>query len=409
MFRMEGGTAVYQQYIDPDHVADLDFFLHLIRSKPVGGISESHPQLDWDYIVKLARRHKVLPLLYASLRKRGLVEQLPAAVQDDLRAKYLRIAADNMRFEQRLIEIVVLLAEQGVPAVPFKGPVLARCLYGDPALRQYSDMDILVPADKVARAFEIIQPVGYRPKRLHLTKDQLKRFVNFTKSFDFLDDRGQVELDLHWRLSMHTGRVYNFEFCRERLTTVSFERGTLPCLSPEDMVVFLCVHGTSHNWANADTVLSVAEYIGQYPNLDWALIVKLADKLDCRRMVWLGLFLARDLFGVNLPVDITGQMEKEGVVDNLARQVYASLFEFHDADSHFQKRLREVPFQLMARDSWPARLYYIQWRLFWPTQKDWEALPLPAGLWFLYFVLRPVMLGLEVLGLRGNGIRVLRF
>ena len=399
---MEGGTAVYQQYIDPDHVADLDFFLHLIRSKPVGGISESHPPLDWDYIVKLAKRHKVLPLLYANLRKRGLVEQLPADVQGDLRAKYLRIAADNMRFEQRLIEIVALLEEQGVPAVPFKGAVLARCLYGDPALRQYSDMDILVPADKVVRAFEVIKTAGYRPKRLHLTKDQLKRFVGFTKSFDWVDDRGQVKLDLHWRLSMHTGRVYDYEFCRERLTTVSLESATLPCLSPEDMVVFLCVHGTSHNWANADTVLSVTEYIGQYPDLDWSLIVKLADKLDYRRMVWLGLFLARDLFGMNLPQNVASRMGKVGVVEDLAGQVYAGLFEVQNAGSHFQKRLGEVPFQLKARDTWSARLHYMKWRLFWPTQKDWEDCPLPAGLSFLYFVLRPVMLGLEVSGLRGQ-------
>ena len=395
--------AVYQQYIDPDHVADVELFLCLIRASSPGRIGDTLPPPDCGYITALAERHKAIPVLYANLGKPGVAEQVPVDIRENLRAKYLRIAADNLRIEQRLIEIITLLEEQGVSAVPFKGAVLAQCLYGDPALRQYSDMDILVPSGKVARAFEIMQSAGYHSKCLHLSGDQLKRFTGFTKSFDLMDDRGQVKLDLHWRLTMHTRRVYDYEFCRERLTTVSLDRRKVVCLSPEDMVVFLCVHGTSHNWANADTVMSVAEYIGQYPDLDWALIMKLADKLDCRRMVRLGLFLARDLFEVDLPRKVIRQMEKDDVVARLAGQVYAGMFEQQSPDSHFQQRLGEVPFQLMARDSWPARLYYIQWRLFWPTQKDWLNLPLPAGLWFLYFVLRPVMLGFAALGLRGKG------
>lgn len=395
--------AVYQQKVEPDHAADVDFFLRLIRPDSPGEIGASLPPPDWGYIAALAKRHKAIPVLYANLGKPGVAEQVPADIRENLRAKYLRIAADNMRMEQRLIDVITLLEEGGVPAVPFKGPVLAQCLYGDPALRKYSDMDILVPAGKVTRAFDILLSAGYHPKNPRLSRDQFKRFADFTKSLDWTDDRGQVKLDLHWRLSLHTKRVYDYDFCRERLTTASLARRTVACLSPEDMVVFLCVHGTSHNWANADTVLSVAGYIDRYPDLDWALVEGLAHRLDCRRMMRLGLFLARDLFGVNLPQKIIRKIKKDKAVHTLAGQVYAGLFEARPKRSHFRERLGEVPFQLMARDTWPARLHYIKWRLFWPTQKDWLILPLPAGLWFLYFVLRPVMLGLAVLGLRGKG------
>ena len=338
--------AVYQQYIDPDHVTDVELFLRLIRAASPGRIGDTLPPPDWGYIAALAERHKAIPVLYANLGKPGVAEQVPADIRENLRAKYLRIAADNLRIEQRLIEIITLLEEQGVSAVPFKGAVLAQCLYGDPALRQYSDMDILVPSGKVARALEIIQSAGYHPKRLHLSGDQLKRFTGFTKSVDFLDDRGQVKLDLHWRLTMHTRCVYDYEFCRERLTTVSLDRRKVVCLSPEDMVVFLCVHGTSHNWANADTVLSVAGYIDRYPDLDWTLVEDLADRLDCRRMVRLGLFLARDLFDANLPRKVIREIENDQAVNVLAGQVYAGLFEERLKESHFKKRLGEIPFQL---------------------------------------------------------------
>ncbi|GAG91885.1 unnamed protein product, partial [marine sediment metagenome] len=84
-----------------------------------------------------------MPLLYQSLKK-----TCPEAVPDDtleqLRAYFLTNAKRNLFLTGKLLRLLELLKDNGILAVPFKGPVLAESVYGDLSLRQFADLDILV-------------------------------------------------------------------------------------------------------------------------------------------------------------------------------------------------------------------------------------------------------------------------
>jgi hypothetical protein len=69
---------------------------------------------------------------------------MPAEWLARLRMQYMMNAARNMKMTAELLRILDALKEAGIKAMPLKGPVLAQQLYGDVALRQFSDLDILV-------------------------------------------------------------------------------------------------------------------------------------------------------------------------------------------------------------------------------------------------------------------------
>ena len=64
---------------------------------------------------------------------------------------------------RELTRISALLENNGVCVIPWKGPILAAAAYGDVALRQFGDLDILVREQDAMRAKDLLLASGYRP------------------------------------------------------------------------------------------------------------------------------------------------------------------------------------------------------------------------------------------------------
>src|SRR5947209_9598761 len=86
----------------------------------------------WSDVIRLGEHHSVLPLIYRTTR--DLAPAIPAAIRDDLRARYENNARRNLRFTAELFRILDCLEAHEIPAIPYKGPALAETLYGDLAL-----------------------------------------------------------------------------------------------------------------------------------------------------------------------------------------------------------------------------------------------------------------------------------
>ena len=54
-------------------------------------------------------------------------------------------------------------AASGVEALVIKGPVLSVRCYGDPGLRQYGDLDLIVRDEDILRSTELMISLGYEP------------------------------------------------------------------------------------------------------------------------------------------------------------------------------------------------------------------------------------------------------
>src|SRR5262249_169417 len=98
--------------------------------------------LDWEFVVNTSPVNSILPLVRRDifaiafgLGRANRVERLTKGA----RANALRC----LSLTAELIKMMELLRESGVQALPYKGPVLAVDAYGDVALREFEDLDII--------------------------------------------------------------------------------------------------------------------------------------------------------------------------------------------------------------------------------------------------------------------------
>src|SRR2546430_3203484 len=70
-------------------------------------------------------------------------------------------ARRNLLMLWELLEILDLFTEQGIRALPYKGPVLAAIEYGNLAARTFCDLDILVRKEDATRARDLLVARGY--------------------------------------------------------------------------------------------------------------------------------------------------------------------------------------------------------------------------------------------------------
>jgi len=75
---------------------------------------------------------------------------------------YYAAAARSALLSREMDRLLAALHEADIPAILLKGAILAENLYPNPALRPMSDLDILVPHDRVLDAREVLERLGYR-------------------------------------------------------------------------------------------------------------------------------------------------------------------------------------------------------------------------------------------------------
>jgi hypothetical protein len=94
--------------------------------------------------------------------KTGRVE-LPAGERQRLEEATARSMLHAAVLRHELGNIVAPLAEScGSPPLLLKGAVLAEAFYPDRRLRPYSDLDLLVPRERLGSAAQALQAMGYR-------------------------------------------------------------------------------------------------------------------------------------------------------------------------------------------------------------------------------------------------------
>src|SRR5437764_7056665 len=152
--------------------------------------------LDWDYLLGLARRHAVLPLLHRRLEARA-AGVVPPEIARSLGEEFRRNAARNLLLAGELLRIDELLEAEGVRALAYKGPALAACAYGDLTLRRFIDLDIIVRRRDVPRAVELLRSQGFDTPA-GLSRTQEEKLLRSQHNLALARDGGRLTVELHW-------------------------------------------------------------------------------------------------------------------------------------------------------------------------------------------------------------------
>lgn len=331
-----------------------------------------------------------MPLLHQSLNN-TCSEAVPQDILTQLRNHFHANAIRNLFLTNKLLKLLNLFEAQGISAIPYKGPILAASVYKSLSLRQFCDLDILVHSQDVIKARNLLISQGYQ-LQLDLDWEQ-----------HFLHEDSRVNVDLHWAFTpSHFPCRADFEDIWQRLESVPLAGKTAVNLSPEDLLVVLCVQ-VARDYCTIRAQLSklcdIAQLIHFYQALDWGLVMEQANRLGSERLLLFGLSLTSDLLGTVLPDEVMQKIQTDLVVKLSVQQVRQRLFsEIDNPRSLFECYLiRLLPTECPpVRVSSNAHLVWHFLRLaIAPSEVDENFLPLPASLHFLYYLIRPIRLACQ--------------
>lgn len=236
-------------------------------------------------VVELANRHGLISAL-ANECDEPVVRAM--AARERIRSRTLR---------SHLPRLLEALHVAGVRATVVKGPSVAA-LYATSELRNYSDLDLLVPREELTEAIEVLRAdeaaVEVPPKRPKSDKRDLL----------FSDPSGVVfNVDLHWSLFSYS----QLRGTADLATPEAWERATFEetPLGPHwelplsHRMAFLAAHAILDHRFRLILFRDLLEIATG--SVDWADLIDVVDRHGLRSTTYVSLWIARHALGAGVP------------------------------------------------------------------------------------------------------------
>jgi Uncharacterised nucleotidyltransferase len=341
--------------------------------------------VDWDRLLARAEGHGVAGHLAA--RTRDLpVDIVPRGIKQTLAERQRGQIFSSLKMTAELFRILEQFTSEGIGTVFIKGPVLAVQAYGDPAMRSYGDLDLLVRQQDIRRATELMIAAGYAaavPLRA-IDAGKIPGQYLFSKP----DSNLLVELHNDCTLRYFPRRLPLEEFFARQIR-VPLDAHEAPALSVEDELVLICIHGSKHFWERLMWIADVAALVSRQAGIDWQRVADSARAVGAERMLHAGLRLASDLLKTQLPGKVQAAVQADRVAARLAKQCCKWLPAAGNAPPGLFER---AAFRLRMRGGLIAAPAYLLRLSFSPTEEDWRDSGGGSGRKFLDMVRRPFRL-----------------
>lgn len=324
------------------------------------------PAANGPRLLELAAEHGVLGHLAARLGKmdgQTLQRETRQVLLDGQRAQNFV----TLRMTAELFRVLDQFASAGISALVVKGPVLAVRAYGDPGMRSYGDLDLLVRQRDIRRATELMVAAGYHAAVPPAAIDAGK--IPGQHLFSRADLKLLVELHNDLTLRYFPRRL-PLETWFERQAYVHVDSREVPALSVEDELVLICVHGAKHLWERLLWIADVAALVSRQSNLDWERAASSAKEAGAGRMLRVGLGLSAALLKLCLPEHISAKVRLDKVAANLTGQILRWLPAAGYAPPGLFER---VAFRLRMHGGLLSAPAYFMRLMLSPTEEDWAA------------------------------------
>jgi hypothetical protein len=278
-------------------------------------------------------------------------DAVPQEFLGKIRTHFHQSSRSNLFFTAELIRILQLFNKNQIPAIPFKGPALAVKLYEDPCLREFGDLDILVKEQDVFRALKVLEDLNYGQVPAYRPAVQ-SRILRLKNHYTVMKANMAVAVELHWRMVPAYFMLPQYiDTWWKRAEFGLFEGQSVLTLSPEDLLIALCIHGCKHLWQCLAWFGDLARILERHPKLDWDYIFSEYGNSDLERMLFLSLIAAADLLNAPVPAEILQMARKDSTAVQLARESQARIF----LHSGKREAFRFVKFQLRTKSNWADR------------------------------------------------------
>jgi hypothetical protein len=269
---------------------------------------------DWQGVANAAVRHGLRPLLYERLAAKTPDLKVPESVLESLRETYLAISLRNALLYRDLKGVLEAFRKNGIAVIVLKGAHLAQLVYPTTASRQMADIDMLVKPRELAKAAVTLLENGYgseiRPDDIETWRAQHPNAHHLPSFAKPLHPR----IELHWTISAASNSGKPPDVWEEsRSVRIAGVEGRV--LSPEDLLIHLCLHSRLHRFGQGlrpvcDLTVAIRRYQGE---LDWNKVISRARAWQAEKCVHLGLWLGRKLMRAPVPASVFRALQPNGL------------------------------------------------------------------------------------------------
>jgi len=192
----------------------------------------------WAKVADLASKAGVAPFLFRSLPITDSSLGIPRDVITRWFREYLVNLAWNNTLAQHLEQVLDAFNREGIPVILLKGVYLMDFLYPERGMRTVGDIDILIPPGDKDKALVAMLELGYSSNVPEMGKDPVHcRCIHPTSD---------VTVEVHLSIDARTARMPDVQGFWERCQPIKVGGNNANALSPDDLLVHLCLHLSLH-------------------------------------------------------------------------------------------------------------------------------------------------------------------
>jgi hypothetical protein len=357
-----------------------------------GLTTQIDPGIRWNSLFELAEQHGVLPLLYQTLSTQ--TESVPVEEFGRLKQNYQANLHKVLFLSCEFVRIAECLDSIGVEFLPYKGLALAETVYGDVALRQSGDIDLLIHPHDLPKIRKAVGELGFIP-HTQLSEAEERAYLESGYECAFDSAAGRNLLEVQWAIQPRFYAVdYEMTGVFERSVPVSVAGCTVKTLCLEDLFIVLSLHAAKHVWARLIWLCDLARVMSS-SELNWNWIGLRATELGITRVLRVSLLLANRILSATIPAAADSNLPKDLKAEAIAEEIEKLIVMQTDFNvesfGYFQ-------LMLQLRERKADRMRFLARLVFTPGSGEWDAVRLPRPLFPLYRVIRIFRLAGRVIG-----------
>jgi hypothetical protein len=271
------------------------------------------PPVDWELLLRVARRARLLGRLESDLSRAGLIENIPIGAAAHLRAARNVIAHRNTLISWEVNRL--LWATNGIdtPLILLKGSAYLLAELPPARGRIFADVDLLVPEARINEFEARLVERGWFKTEIDPYDDRYYRVWMHEIPPLRHQERG-TEIDIHHRLLPKTSRLKS-DPTPLFAAAQPLANPRLQVLAPTDMVLHALVHlfleGDPDEGLRLRDLIDVHDllcYHGRQSNF-WPGLGQRARDLGFERPLYYGLHHAQRLLGTPIPAEVLRSLE----------------------------------------------------------------------------------------------------
>lgn len=285
---------------------------------------ETFVRFSTNDFLHLLDSHRLSTVFYQLLRTN---EPAVAELREQLAERYVANKMGMLARTAELCQIIRLFEQNSIHTIALKGPLLGKLYYNDYTLRECKDLDILVDPADVETAYQLLINAGYELTTVLWNSPKQKALYNDTfYHYNLYHPAKAVQIELHWRLNITTDSPDSkVKPVGDQLIAQTIGGQLIYSLSAIDNFVYLCVHGSMHDWKRLFWLYDIVQIIEKEGPAFLTDAYQRAVELKADRYVLAGCYMAAGLFGLRLPSSIRHALDKDQTLPGLSANFISAI------------------------------------------------------------------------------------